>query len=229
MPVNKSLKEILKSSKKALLIGIGGGGDIVGTIPTADLLEMFDIECVFGGLSWERFTYDPVPGPRRFHETENVSKLNDVVWFANKYSTAQSGARFAEAGFADVIGMETLLVGIESGPHAVAEGILDAAQKLGADLVVGVDVGGDVIAQGHEPGLMSPLADSIMTAAFAELEQKMPSLIGLFGYGSDGELTLDELEASIKVKLKTGAVLGSWGITHDALARLEEVIAVVPT
>lgn len=229
MPVNKSLKEILKSSKKALLIGIGGGGDIVGTIPTADLLEMFDIECVFGGLSWERFTYDPVPGPRRFHETENVSKLNDVVWFANTHSTAQSGARFAEAGFAEVIGTETLLVGIESGPHAVAEGILDAAQKLGADLVVGVDVGGDVIAQGHEPGLMSPLADSIMTAAFAELEQKMPSLIGLFGYGSDGELTLDELEASIKVKLKTGAVLGSWGITHDALARLEEVIAVVPT
>lgn len=229
MSANKSLKEILRSSKKALLIGIGGGGDIVGTIPTADLLEMFDIECVFGGLSWERFTYDPVPGPRRFHETENVRKLNDVVWFANKHSMALSGARFAEAGFAEVIGAETLLVDIESGPQAVAEGILDAAQILGADLVIGVDVGGDVIAQGHEPGLMSPLADSIMTAAFAGLEQKMPSLIGLFGYGSDGELTLDELEASIKVKLKTGAVLGSWGITHDALARLEEVIAVVPT
>jgi len=226
---NKSLREILKSSKKALLIGIGGGGDIVGTIPTADLLEMFDIECVFGGLSWERFTYDPVPGPRKFHETENVRKLNDVVWFANKHSMAQSGARFAEAGFAEVIGTETLLVGIESGPQAVADGILDAAQKLGADLVIGVDVGGDVIAQGHEPGLMSPLADSIMTAAFAGLEQKIPSLIGLFGYGSDGELTLDELEASIKVKLKTGAVLGSWGITHDALLRLEEMIAVVPT
>jgi len=227
--VNKSLKEILKSSKKALLIGIGGGGDIVGTIPTADLLEMFDIECIFGGLSWERFTYDPVPGPRRFHETENVRKLNDVVWFANKHSVAQSGARFAEAGFAEVIGRETLLVGIDSGPQAVADGILDAAQKLGADLVIGVDVGGDVIAQGHEPGLMSPLADSIMTAAFARLENEISSIIGLFGYGSDGELTLDELEASIKVKLKTGGVLGSWGITHDALARLEEVIAVVPT
>ena len=229
MALGESFRQILKNKNKALLIGIGGGGDIVGTIPTADMLEMFDIECVFGGLSWERFTYDPEPGPRKFHETKNVRKLNDVVWFANRDSIARSGARFAEAGFSEVIGEETLLIGIDSGPEAVAEGIYDAAQFLGADLVVGVDVGGDVVAQGHEPGLMSPLADSIMTAAFAKLEQRMPALIGLFGYGSDGELTLDELEASIKIKLKGNAVLGSWGITHDALARLEDVIAVVPT
>jgi len=225
----KSFKEIIKSSSKALLIGIGGGGDIVGTIPTADLLEMFDIECVFGGLAWERFTFDPVPGPRKFHETKNVRKLNEVVWYANKDSETLSGARFAESGFSEVIGEETLLIGIDSGPAAVAQGILDAARILRADLVVGVDVGGDVIAQGHEPGLMSPLADSIMTAAFAKLEQDMPSLIGLFGYGSDGELTLDELEASIKLKLRDGALLGSWGITRDALAKLEKAVAVVPT
>ena len=229
MQAAKSFKDILKTSTKALLIGIGGGGDIVGTIPTADLLDLFDIECIYGGLSWERFTYDPVPGPRRFDETKNVRKLNDVVWYANKDSLTCSGARFAESGFSEVIGQETLLVGIDSGPESIAEGILDAARKLGADLVIGVDVGGDVIAQGHEPGLMSPLADSMMTAAFARLETEIPSIIGLFGYGSDGELTHKELEASMKLKLKKGAVIGSWGITRDALRRLEEVIAVVPT
>lgn len=229
MQATKSFKETLKTSTKALLIGIGGGGDIVGTIPTADLLDLFDIECIYGGLSWERFTYDPVPGPRRFDETKNVRKLNDVVWYANKDSLTSSGARFAESGFSEVIGQETLLVDISPGPESIAEGILDAARKLNADLVIGVDVGGDVIAQGHETGLMSPLADSMMTAAFARLETKIPSIIGLFGYGSDGELTHEELEASIKIKLKKGAVLGSWGITHDALAKLEEVIAIVPT
>lgn len=229
MSLKKSFKQILKKSRKALLIGIGGGGDVVGTIPTADLLEMFDIECEFGGLSWERFTFDPVPGPRKYHETENVRKLNEVVWLANKESRTASGARFAESGFSEVLGRDTFLVSIDSGPDAVAAGILEAAQAIGADLVVGVDVGGDVIAQGYEPGLMSPLADSIMTAAFARLENEIPSLIGLFGYGSDGELTFDELEASLKSKLREGAVLGSWGITHDALRRLEKVIAVVPT
>ena len=229
MPATKSLKEIIQNSKKALLIGIGGGGDIVGTIPTADLLQMFNIECVYGGLSWERFTYDPMPGPRTFEEAKNVRKLNEVVWYANKDSLTITGSRFAESGFSEVIDKETLLVDINPGPEAIAEGLLDAADKLGADLIVGVDVGGDVIAQGHEPGLMSPLADSVMTAAFSRLETEIPSIIGLFGYGSDGELTHKELEASMKLKLKKGAIIGSWGITHDALRRLEEVIAVVPT
>lgn len=229
MAATKSFKQTLKTSTKALLIGIGGGGDVVGTIPTADLLQMFDIECFFGGLSWERFTYDPMPGPRTFEETKNVRKLNDTVWYANQDSLTITGARFAESGFSEVIGEETLLIDINSGPQAISDGISDAAHKLGADLVIGVDVGGDVIAQGHEPGLMSPLADSIMTAAFARLEKEIPSIIGLFGYGSDGELTHDELEASMENNLKSNAVLGSWGITSDALRKLEEAIAVVPT
>ncbi len=229
MPSSKSLKEIIKNSHKALLIGIGGGGDIVGTIPTADLLEMFGVECVFGGLSWERSVFDPLPGPRAFDETKNVRKCNEVVWFANKESTTKDGVRFAESGFSEVLGEETLLVGIHLGPEAIAEGILDAAGKLGADLVIGVDVGGDVIARGDEPGLMSPLADSIMLAAFAVLEEHITSIIGLFGFGSDGELTQGELESSMRLVLKEGGVLGSWGITQEALTMLEKVIAVVPT
>lgn len=229
MSTTKSFKQILKTSSKALLIGIGGGGDIVGTLPTADLLQLFDIKCIYGGLAWERFTFDPMPGPRTFEETKNVRKLNDSIWYANKDSFSITGARFAESFFSKVIGEETLLVDINSGPEVIAESILDASRKLGADLVIGVDVGGDVIAKGDEPGLMSPLADSIMTASFARLEQKIPSIIGLFGYGSDGEMTHEELESSMKVNLKKNAVLGSWGITSDALKKLEEAVAVVPT
>lgn len=229
MPTSKSLRDIIKNSHKALLIGIGGGGDIVGTIPTADLLEMFGVECVFGGLSWERSVFDPVPGPRAFDEIQNIRKCNDVVWYANKDTVTVSGVRFAESGFAEVCGQETLLIGIHAGPGAIAEGILDAAHKFGADLIVGIDVGGDVIAHGDEPGLMSPLADSVMLAAFARLEEKISSIIGLFGFGSDGELTQGELESSINLILKQGGVLGSWGITQEALSKLEEVIAVVPT
>ncbi len=224
-----SLKEILKNSTKALLIGIGGGGDIVGTIPTADLLGMFGTECVFGGLSWERSVFDPVPGPRTFEETVNARKLNDVVWYANKDTVTHTGVRFAEAGFSEVLGEETLLIGIHGGPEAVARGILDASRKLDADLIVGIDVGGDMLARGDEPGLMSPLADSIMTAAFFLLDREIPTMMGLFGYGSDGELTPLELERSMKALAKEGGILGSWGITRDALCKLEEMISIVPT
>ncbi len=225
----KSLRDILKNSKKALLIGIGGGGDIVGTIPTGDLLGMFGIECVYGGISWERSVFDPVPGPRTFEETRNVRKLNDVVWYANKDTVTSTGVSYAESGFSRVWGEETLLIGIHAGPEAVAEGILDACRKLNADLVIGIDVGGDVLAQGDEPGLMSPLADALMTAALYYVDRNIPTVMGLFGYGSDGELTYSELERSMKVLAKEGGILGSWGITQDALKKLEEMISTVPT
>jgi hypothetical protein len=76
---------------------------------------------------------------------------------------------------------------------------------------------------------MSPLADSIMTASFAMLEKRMPAIMGLFGFGSDGELTQDELERSMSVLAREGGLLGSWGITTEALSLLEKLIAVVPT
>lgn len=229
MANNKSLRQIITNSRKAILIGVGGGGDIVGTIPTSDLLGMFGIECVLGGLSWERSVIDPIPGPRKFDEVRNARKLNEAVWFANKDTVTSTGVRFAESGVAEVLGKETLLIDIHPGPEAVAEGILHAAGELGADLIIGIDVGGDLLAFGNEPGLMSPLADSVMTAAFATLEKRMPTIMGLFGYGSDGELTQDELERSMSILAREGGLLGSWGITREALSLLEKLIAVVPT
>ncbi len=225
----KSLRQIITNSRKAMLIGIGGGGDIVGTVPTADLLGMFGVGCVFGGLSWERSVIDPVPGPRKFDEVRNARKLNDVVWFANEDTVTSTGVRFAESGMAEVLGAETLLINIHPGPEAVAEGILHAAGELGADLIVGIDVGGDLLAFGNEPGLMSPLADSVMTASFALIEKRMPAIMGLFGFGSDGELTQAELERSMGILAREGGLLGSWGITKEALSLLERLIAVVPT
>jgi len=227
--VTGSLRKIIKNSSKALLIGIGGGGDIVGTIPTADMLEMFGVECVLGGLSWERSVIDPSPGPRKFEEIKNARKLNDVVWYANKDTVTTSGVRFAESGVAEVLGAETLLIGIHGGPGAVAEGLLDAARVLSADLIIGIDVGGDLLAKGGEPGLMSPLADSIMTAAFSMLEGRISTIMGLFGFGSDGELTQEELERSMKVIAAERGLLGGWGITQDALLLLEDIISIVPT
>ncbi|HET7290233.1 MAG TPA: DUF1152 domain-containing protein [Thermodesulfobacteriota bacterium] len=226
---NTSLRQLINNSKRAMLIGIGGGGDIVGTIPTADLLGMFGIQCDFGGLSWERSVIDPMPGPRTFDEVKNARKLNDIVWFANKDTVTSTGVRFAESGVAEVLGKETLLIDINPGPRAVAEGILHAAGELDADLIIGIDVGGDLLAFGNEPGLMSPLADSIMTAAFAVLEKRIPTVMGLFGYGSDGELTQEELERSMSILAREGGLLGSGGITREALSLLEKLIAVVPT
>ena len=223
------IEKILKNSKKAILLGIGGGGDVVGTLPTANLLETGGTKCVLGGLSWERFTIDPDPGPRKLGEAHCVQAINDVVWMCNKNSTTRGGARFAEAGMAEALGEETLLVDISYGPDEVCEGITDAAEKLGADLVVGIDVGGDALGRGDEKGLMSPLADAIMTAALYRLSFRMPTVMGVFGFGSDGELSSEELERSFGAAARNNGVLGSWGISQSTLELMERAISIIPT
>ncbi len=225
----RTLENIFNSSKRAILLGIGGGGDIVGTIPTAKLLDNFGVEHVMGGLSWERSVIDPVPGPRKFHETRNARKINDTVWYANQETTTSTGVKFAESWIAEFCGRDTLLIDINYGVEEVVKGLLDAADKLGADLIVGIDVGGDAIAFGNEPGIMSPLADAIMTAVLSELEKKIPAVMGVFGFGCDGELTIPELERSIRKIAAEGGLYGSWGITRDTLNELEKVVEIVPT
>ena len=223
------LENILRNSEKAVLLGIGGGGDVVGTLPTAKLLETFGIQCVLGGLSWERFSIDPEPGPRKFEEAKNVRKINDVVWRCEKNSITRSGARFAEAGMAEVLEEETLLVDINYGPESVFRGIEDASEKLGADLIIGIDVGGDMLGFGDEEGLMSPLADAVMTAALYKMSFQMPTVMGVFGFGSDGELSKSELERSFGIIAREGGILGSWGITAKTLELMEKAINVIPT
>ena len=105
-----------------------------------------------------------------------------------------------------------------------------ALKELNADLLVGIDVGGDSLADGREPGLRSPLADSIMLAAWAELERRgWRTIWGVFGYGSDGELTVDEIEGALTQVAGAGGFLGTWSLTPKIAAELEQVVKTVPT
>jgi hypothetical protein len=131
---------------------------------------------------------------------------------------------------AAVISADVLLVDINGGVKGVVDGLESAMEKLKADLLVGVDVGGDSLAEGREPGLRSPLADSIMLAAWAELAQRGRRAIwGVFGYGSDGELTVDEIESALTRVAATGGLLGCWSLTPKIVAELEQVVKTVPT
>ena len=198
------------------------------------LLQDFSNSCglrfTLGGLSWERLVYDPIPGPRNLSEVTNVRALHPCAWMAGAESQTDAGVPFAEARMARSFGTEVLLVDINGGVKGVVAGLEVAAKQLETDLLVGIDVGGDSLAQGHEPGLRSPLADSIMLAAFAELATRgYRTLWGVFGYGSDGELTVDEIEAALCKLAAAGGLLGAWGLTPKVAAELEEVVKTVPT
>jgi hypothetical protein len=225
-----SLEDIIHASKHALVIGVGGGGDVVGALTTARFLEFYGLRFTLGGLSWERNVYDPIPGPRKLSETKNVRPLHEFAWMANAHSQTSTGVPFAETKMAALLEREVLLVDINGGVKGVVDGLEVAMKELQTDLLVGLDVGGDSLAQGHEPGLRSPLADSIMIAAFAELEQRgHRTMWGMFGYGSDGELSVDEIEMALSKLAAADGLLGACALTPKIAAELEEVIKTVPT
>jgi hypothetical protein len=131
---------------------------------------------------------------------------------------------------AALYGWEVLHIDINGGPMGALSGLEAAIAALGIDLVVGVDVGGDSLAHGKEKGLRSPLADAVMLAAFTELEKKgVPTLWGVFGYGSDGELTTDEIERALARVAEAGGLLGASALTPQIVRELEDVIEKVPT
>jgi hypothetical protein len=149
---------------------------------------------------------------------------------ANEDSQTDTGVAFAESRMAAAIVREVLLLDINGGVRGVVDALETAMERLNIDLLVGIDVGGDSLAQGHEAGLRSPLADSVMLAAFAELEQRGRRVVwGVFGYGSDGELSADEIERALSRIAAAGGLLGAWGLTPDITAELEKVVKTVPT
>ena len=223
---------LLSASRRPLVIGIGGGGDVVGALATAEAARLHhDSRPVVGGVSWERRPIDPAPGPRRVDEIEGGRELSACVLAATAETRVRaSGVVFAESHMAGFLGEETVLVDPNGGPAAVAHGLAEAAPALGADLIVFVDVGGDAIAHGGEPGLASPLCDAILLAAAARLAGGgIPVLGGLFGVGCDGELTPAEVQARLAEIDAGGGLLGTAPLTEPVVERLEGAIERVPT
>lgn len=201
---------------------------MVGALAAADLAQRLGVEAVVGGITWERRPIDPIPGPRRLDEVDGLAeRLNDVAGLAGPATTGPGGFRFAEGGMAEAIGEPTVLVDPNPGPRAVAAGLDDAAARLGCDLIVLLDVGGDVLAHGHEAGLASPLADAVLLASAAHL--RTPAVLGVFGAGCDGELRPAEVLERIAEVAEAGGLHGAWALTTDAADRLEAAIEHVPT
>jgi hypothetical protein len=220
----------LAAAQRVLVVGIGGGGDVVGALAVAELAGALGTPAVVGGLSWERRPVDPLAGPRRMSEIEQVEQLNEHAGLANADTSGPGGFRFAESHMARHLGEPVLLLDPSGGPAAIADAVQDAARQLGCDLVVLADVGGDVLAHGDERGLGSPLADAVCLAAAPLLVQHGTAVLGaVFGAGCDGELTPEEVLARVAEVAEAGGYLGAWGPGSAELERLEAAVAEIPT
>jgi hypothetical protein len=182
---------------------------------------------VVGGLTWERRPVDPLPGPRTLDELRDARVLNEAVALAGPQTTGPGGFRFAESRVAEAIGAQVALVDPHPGPAAVGRALDHAARELGCDHLVLLDVGGDVLAHGDEPGLGSPLADAVLLAAAATADLPVTGVV--LGAGCDGELTPAEVLERVAEVWSAGGGRGALALTPDVLDRVEPVVEAVPT
>src|SRR4051794_37275664 len=221
----------LATAKRPLVIGIGGGGDVVGALAVAEHCRLFHgANPIVGGVSWERTPIDPEPGPRRSDEIENAMELAPGVLAASGDTViAGRGIPFGESRLAGLLGVQTVLVDVTLGPHRLADGLQAAAEVMGCDLIVFLDVGGDALAHGDERGLGSPLCDAVMLAAAGLLAERGVAVLGaLFGTGCDGELTPTEVLERLAEVGVAGGLAGAVGLTPEVASLLERAVEAGP-
>ena len=219
----------IQAARRALVLGIGGGGDVVGALAVARLCESLGTPAALGGVAWERFAIDPRPGPRPADEIRGGEPLASGAILAGPQTTTDDGIRFAEAGVAGYLGTRTGLIDLTRGSRGAALGIEATMDRLECDLLLGVDVGGDVLGRGDEEGLASPLCDAVMVAAMRATAGAEHSILAVIGAGCDGELTPAQVLERVGALTRAGAWLGAWGMSSEIAGELERAAEQVPT
>jgi hypothetical protein len=90
--------------------------------------------------------------------------------------------------------------------------LAELVETFGAERIIVVDVGGDVLGQPDDPGLRSPLADALALAAVAGVN--VPADLYVAGRGLDGELPTEVVRSRV---IKFGAT-NTFTLSSDVLS-----------
>ena len=224
------LREILGGTECAIVAGIGGGGDIASTVLVGEALRREGARVVYAAIVWERFVRDPEPGPIPLDSMRGYYDAGEaVLLLPGCYAVRGHGVVVPSAcRFARVLGEPVGFLDASRGEAGVRGSLEALASLYGCDTVVGVDVGGDVLAEGWEDELWSPLADSLGLAAIAGSTLDNSVLV-VHSPGSDGELSRETVFERIARIASRGGLLGAMGVPAVLAGLLEEVVGSVGT
>ena len=172
-----------------LLIAAGGGGDAIAAAILHRALDDGAQPPAIATYAWDRLMIDPIPGPRdpsSFDGLEPVGALNYRI-HADTRPRPPAGSTLPR--LAAELDARLFLLDPRRGAEGIREQLVELASAVGVAVVTIVDVGADILAHGDEPTLRSPLADSLVLSAGAQLTEPVQLLIA--GAGIDGELPED--------------------------------------
>ncbi len=211
-------------NKKYLVLAIGGGGDVVSAAVIAKSMEKIGFKTVIGSIAWERFVVDPMPGPIPLDNIIGCRDISRYACIVNRDSYALRGGRkivFQAVNVARALNTEIVVIDIYEGVKGYRRGVESVINYYGLDGVIGVDVGGDVLAYGFEENLWSPLADAL---GLAMLNKISDSYLIVHSLGSDGELPIDYLHKRLSIIAKNNGLLGITGFSSETRGILENIL-----
>lgn len=202
----------------------GGGGDAVGALLARRALGDTDERPpLVTTCAWERLRIDPVPGPRARSDFTGLGLVGGEPCEVLPTSDTSPSGRSALPRLSETSGARIFLHDFEGGAVGLAGQLRRLAASLEVDGLVVVDVGGDIVARGHESDLRSPLADSLTLSA--ALRTDIPTTVVVLGPGADAELQEGEV-----IKLLGGMKAELIGhVSPDDTRALSPVLSWHPT
>lgn len=225
-----SLTEAALKSRRAIVMGIGGGGDVIQAIPIANYLSLLGVEKIYvGGVgcqwwvpkgealpsAWARVCGPTVIDVSRM---ENVDPWAPMV-VGVRADSHFNGQRPAEAVLRNRLPWEVFVAGLTQGVAGLRDSLQQVIREREIDLFVGVDVGSDSWHRGDEAmPASSSLVDFMSLSAMIQLDCHV--IFGFSGYGCDAEMQLEELEERVARAMQAGGYLGAYGITQKDAAEM---------
>ena len=170
---------------RTLVLAAGGGGDVITGSVLARPLELTEAP-VLMSYSWDRLLFDPLPGPRTAAQIVGLRELAFNVRQVLPGTVTVQPGNSSLPRLASQLQAPLILLDPVDGAIGMSRQIRATAEHFGIQRVIVVDVGGDVLTDGRDPGLRSPLADQLTFAACALTDLAVDLVIA--APGLDGEL-----------------------------------------
>lgn len=216
--------------RNILVVGAGGGGDIVTASVFALKLRRLGFNTYISAPPWERIVVDSVPGPIGLDEVRNFVSRGDYYLVIDGSSYAVRGGKrvvFQASNVSRAVGEPIYIYSLRGGVEDAYRGLRELCGVLSIDLVVGLDVGGDILAKGFEDDLWSPLADQMTLSTLYRLasSDSIPSIIAVASPGADGELSREYVLERINELARLDGFIGALGFDRDDLEVFERILS----
>jgi len=124
---------------RALVIGIGGGGDVAGTV----LVENRFRRKWSGSLLWDSFNKTRRALPWGLEDVSGIRRVSCSVGIVDENCHVRR-IKLNAMRFSKCMRERVVVFDLSLGEEGIREGLLRFMRNYGVDVIVGVDVGGDV-------------------------------------------------------------------------------------